>query len=452
MFGRIFSLFVAVLVFTAVVLQSGNAAAKKRTFIRDSEIENTIRAFAAPVFQTAGLDPSAVQVYLVNDRSLNAFVAGGQKLFINTGLLIQSAHAGQVIGVIAHETGHIAGGHLSRTHDAIRKSTAQQIIAMVLGAATAIGTGRPDVGGAVMAGGQGAAMGSFLHYSRTQEASADAAALKYLEATGQSAEGLFEFLGTLADQELLSARSQDPYLRTHPLTRERISAIENHLSRSRHTAKAVTPSFSEMHDRMRAKLQAFLEPTSRTLRRYKETDQSLSARYARAIAYYRIPDLTKALPIINSLIAERPQDPYFHELKGQILFENGQISEAVAPSESAARMAPHAPLIRLQLARIQLELNDPSVLDKAIGNLRAAQQSEPRSVAIWRNLAIAYGRKGEMGQSALAMAEEAILRGKKGEARHHASRAKKILPLGSPGALQADDILTATEKEKGKKK
>ena len=442
----------AALVFAAVILHSGDAAAKKRTFIRDSEIENTIRAFATPVFQAAGLDPSAVQVFLINDPGLNAFVAGGQKLFINTGLLMQSKSPGAVIGVIAHETGHIAGGHLSRTHDAMAKSSAQQIAAMVLGAAAAIGTRRADVGAAVMAGGQHAAMGTFLHYSRTQEASADAAAMKYLDATGQSAKGLLKFLGTLADQELLSARHQDPYLRTHPLSRQRIRALDNHVSQSRFSDKPVPPSFLEMYARMRAKLLAFLEPTSRTLRRFKETDTSLSAKYARAIAYHRKSDLTRALPIIDQLIAERPHDPYFHELKGQILFENGRIREALAPSEEAARMAPHSPLIRLQLAQIQLEINDPALLDKAITNLRAAQQREPRTPSIWRNLAIAYGRKGDMGQSALAMAEEAFLRGKKPEARHHANRAIKLLPAGSPGALKADDILSATAKKKDEKK
>ncbi|MBL6929468.1 MAG: M48 family metallopeptidase [Rhodospirillales bacterium] len=452
MLDRIFPLLTAALVFAAVILHAGDTAAKKRTFIRDSETENTIRAFAAPVFQTAGLDPAAVQVYLVNDPALNAFVAGGQKLFINTGLLMRSESPGQVIGVIAHETGHIAGGHLSRTHDAISKSSAQQIVAMVLGAAAAIGTRRGDVGAAIMAGGQHAAMGTFLLYSRTQEASADAAAMKYLDATGQSSKGMLDFLGKLADQELLSARHQDPYLRTHPLTRERIRTIANHVSKSPFSNTPAPPAFNEMYARMRAKLLAFLEPTSRTLRRFKETDTSLSARYARAIAYYRKSDLTHALPIIDGLIAERPNDPYFHEFKGQMLFENGRMQDALAPSEDAARMAPHSPLIRLQLARIQLEMNDPALLEKAIVNLRAAQQYEPRTPSIWRNLAIAYGRNGDMGQSALAMAEEAFLRGKKPEARHHATRAIKILPAGSAGALKADDILSATKDKKDKDK
>lgn len=448
MIKRISPFVVAAFALTAVIFQCGDAAAQKRSFIRDSEIENTIRAFATPVFQVAGLNPSSVEVYLVNDPSLNAFVAGGQKLFINTGLLMKSEHPGQIIGVIAHETGHIAGGHLSQTQDVLAKSTAQQILATVVGAAAALATGRGDVGMAVIAGGQSAGVASFLHYSRTQEGAADAAATRFLDASGQSAKGLLEFLQTLSDQELLSARDQDPYLRTHPLTRERILALEDHISRSPYSNRPAPDQFDEMHDRMKAKLQAFLEPSARTLRRYSEADQSLSARYARAIAYYRKPDLDKALPIIDALIAERPEDPYFHEMKGQMLFENARADEALEPYETAARLLPYSSLIRLQLARIQLEIDDPALIDPAIENLRMAEQQEPRSASIWRSLAIAYGRKGDMGMNALAMAESAYFRGNETEARYHATRAKDTLPAGSPAVLQAEDILKAIEKKK----
>ncbi|MCG8507646.1 MAG: M48 family metalloprotease [Rhodospirillales bacterium] len=449
---RISPLIAAVLFFTAAaILFSGTvSAAKKRTFIRDSEIENTIRTFATPVFQVAGLDPSAIQVYIVKDPRLNAFVAGGQKLFLYTGLLMHSEEPGALIGVIAHETGHIAGGHLSQTRDALAKSSAQQILATVVGAAAAVASKRGDVGAAVIAGGQGLGQSTFLHYSRTQEGAADSAAMRYLDATGQSARGLLAFLEGLADQELLSTRHQAPYLRTHPLTRDRIRALQDHVARSQFSDKPYPERYLDMHARMRAKLKAFIDPPSRTLRLYKETDQSIAARYARAIAYYRRPDLDKALPIIESLIAEHPHDPFFLELKGQILFENGRGDEALAPYQAAVRLVPSAPLLRLQLARVQLERNNPVYLDPAIENLRAALQKEPRSVSIWRNLAIGYGRQGNMGMSALALAEEAYIRGKKPEARHHAAKAKKLLPSGSPGALQADDILRATEKENGK--
>lgn len=446
---RISPLIAIVLLLVAVVLASLPASAStKRTFIRDSEIENTIRTFATPVFQAAGLDPSAIRVYIVKDPALNAFVAGGQKLFLYTGLLMHSEEPGALIGVIAHETGHIAGGHLSQTRDALAKSSAQQILAAVVGAAAAVATKRGDVGTAIIAGGQGLGQSSFLHYSRTQEGAADAAAMRYLDATGQSARGLLAFLGNLADQELLSTRHQAPYLRTHPLTRDRILALEDHVARSPYSDKPYPRRYMEMHARMRAKLKAFIDPPSRTLRQYSESDQSVAARYARAIAYYRKPDLNQALPIMESLISEHPNDPFFLELKGQILFENGRGDEALAPYQAAVDMVPSAPLLRLQLARAQLERNDPAYLDAAIENLRAALQQEPRSVSIWRNLAIGYGRKGDMGMSALALAEAAYIRGKKPEARHHAAKARDLLPVGSPSALMAEDILRATEDKK----
>ncbi len=449
---RISPLLAVCLIAAALVVQIGEAAAQKRTFIRDAEIENTIREFATPVFQVAGLDPSAVEIYIVKDSALNAFVAGGQKLFLYTGLLMDVKHAGQLIGVIAHETGHIAGGHLSQTQDALRNSTAQQILATVIGAAAGVASGRADVGGAIIAGGQSLGQRTFLHYSRTQEGAADAAATRFLDAAGESSRGMLEFLQTLSDQELLSARHQDPYLRTHPLTQDRINAIENHVTKSRYSDKPISPRFAEIFARMQAKLQAFLDPPARTLRQVKESDNSVAARYARAIAYYRIPDLDKALPIIDSLITDEPRNPFFHELKGQILFENARVAEALEPYQTAVKLVPHASLIRLQLARVQLESSDPTQLDPAIANLRAALKADPDVPIIWRNLAIAYGRKGEMANSALAMAEEAYYKGNKRDARFHAGKAKDMLPTGSPGALRADDILALTEKKKDGKK
>ncbi|MDX9860200.1 MAG: M48 family metalloprotease [Rhodospirillales bacterium] len=438
---RISSL-VLVALFAATLVQP--AAARTFKFIRDTEIENTIRVFSTPVFQAAGLDPSAIEVYIVNDPTLNAFVAGGQKLFLNTGLLMQSADADQVIGVIAHEAGHIAGGDLARLHDVMRKSSAQQILAMVLGAAAGIASGRGDVGAAIAAGGARTGQENFFQYSRSQEAAADAAAMRFLDATGTPATGLLEFLGTLADQELLSTRFQDPYLRTHPITRERVQALENHIKESTQPRRPPSLDHKRLHARMQAKLLAFLEPPSRTLGRFPESDTSLPARYARAIAYYKVPDLEKALPLIDQLIAEQPTDPYFHEMKGQMLFENRRAAEAIPSYEAAVRLLPSAPLLRLDLARIQLEMNDPVLLDAAIENLRIAQQAEPSSSWIWRNLAIAYGRKGDKGLSTLALAEEAYFRGNLREAREYAKRAEKLLPADSTAALQAQDILHAT--------
>jgi predicted Zn-dependent protease len=316
---------------------------------------------------------------------------------------------------------------------------------MVLGGAAAIATGRPDLGQAITLGGQQVGTRSFLQYSRTQESAADQAGLTFLEATGQSARGLMEFMDILGDQELLSVKRQDPYVRTHPMTRERIDAIRAHVQRSPYSDRPWSPRLHETHARMRAKLRAFLEPFGHTMRHYPSKDQSLAARYARAIAYYRKPDLEKALASIDELIGELPRDPYFQEVKGQFLFENGRAAAALPFYQAAVDLAPHDALIRRSLAQVQLELDDPTLLEPAAKNLRVALRDEAGSPFTWRLLAIAYGRNGQIGESSLALAEEALLKGEKPAAAHHAGRAAKLLPRGSPGWLKAQDILQATK-------
>jgi predicted Zn-dependent protease len=435
----------SITVFLAVViafLPLEEASAAPTSFIRDTELENTIRGYATPIFVAAGLDPSVVRIYLVNDRQINAFVAGGQNLFINTGLLMQSEDAGQVIGVIAHEAGHIAGGHLVRVHDALARGTAESILAMVLGAA-AMAAGAPQVGAAVMSGGQNVALRNFLQYTRTQEGSADAAAMRYLDETHQSARGLLDFFQLLSGQEMLVSAGQDPYLRTHPLTQDRIEAMSTFVAQSPNSNVPVKPEFQQQHRRMLAKLHAFLDDPVNTRRRYPESDQSLEARYADAIVQHRTAHLDKALLAVNGLIAEHPTDPYFQELKGQILFESGRPTEALLPYQKAVELLPNAPLLRLELARVQMATNDRQLVEPAIANLRASLRQERNRPFVWRQLAIALGRNGQMGESSLALAEEAMLLDKMAEAKFHAGKAVQELSPGTPGWLQAQDILQA---------
>ncbi len=433
----------AVAPFAPVSAQSG-----KISLIRDAETENIIRAYATPLFRAAGLNPDDVRIHLVNDRSLNAFVASGQHLFLNTGLILQSKHSGQLIGVIAHEVGHISGGHLSKMEDEMRRASAQQILAMIIGGAAAIGTGRGDAGAAVMMGGASTAMRGFLAFTRTQESAADAAALQYLDQTKQSAQGLLEFMQVLEKQDPRSPDRQEPYLRTHPLSRERVEVLRQHVDVSPNSAVPLSAAFENMHQRMKAKLFAFLNPLGHTLRQYPERDRSPVARYARAIAYYRAPQLDKALELIEALIREQPDDPYFNELKGQMLFENGRVADAVAPYETAVRLLPSSGLLKGDLARVQIESQDPALLEPAIANLNVALREDRAQPFYWRQLAIAYGRRGDMAESSLALAEEAMLLNRKAEARYHAGRAEQLLPRGSPGWLKAQDILEAARLKK----
>ncbi len=427
------------LTIVALVAPREASAQQAINFIRDAEIEATIRQFVSPVFAVAGLDPAVIRIYLVNDARLNAFVAGGQNLFLNTGLLMRSQSPNQVIGVAAHETGHIAGGHLARTQEALRNATIKSIIAMVLGAAAAAAAGGGGAGG-VLAGGAGVGQRSILQYSVEQEAKADQAGLGFLDKTGQSSKGLLEFFHILENEDLLSAARQDPYLRTHPLTRQRIEYIQEHVSHSRFSDVPDKPEFVEMHKRMLAKLAGFLNAPAQTLAQYKESDTSVAARYARAVAYYRVPNIAKALPVIDGLIAQEPKNPYFHELKGQMLFENGRVAEAVAPYEEAVRLQPDSALLRTELGQVQIESGDPALNKRALANLNEGVRIEPDNSSGWHFLGVAYGRENDIGMAALALAEEAMTEGDKQLAVQQATRATQILKAGTPARLRAEDL------------
>jgi predicted Zn-dependent protease len=421
--------------------------AEAARLIRDAEIENTIRAYSAPLFAAAGLNSKDVKILIVNDDTLNAFVFGGMNLFIHTGLLLQSEHAGQLIAVIAHETGHIAGGHLSRMSNRMRSAASAQIIAMILGAAASIATGSGRAGSAIILGGGELARQGVFGFSRAQESAADQAALGYLERTGQSARGMAEFLDVMEKREQLTVGRQQSYLRTHPITRDRIDHVNNFIANSRFSDTPVRREFAEMHRRMIAKLWGFLRPPAKTFNRYKEGDDSVEARYARAIAHYRVPDLANALPLIDGLIAERPEDPYFQELKGQILFENGRGAEAIGPYDKAVRSLPDSALLRIGLAQVLLEQGDPSLAKRALVHLKQAVRLEGENPFAWSQLAIAYGRDRQFGMSALALAEAALARGNKKEARNQAKRAAKRLKRGQAGWLRAEDIGRAAGKK-----
>jgi predicted Zn-dependent protease len=431
---------------TAIVLAASIAfaqpAAAAETFIRDTEIEADIRTMVTPIWKAAGLEPSALHVYLIEDKTLNSFVAGGQNEFINTGLIMRAETPNQLLGVLAHETGHIAGGHLTRAQQAMRNASIEGIIAMVLGAAaTVVGKN----GGALL-GAEGVAQRAFAQYSVTQEASADQAALTFLDRSSQSSRGLLQFFQILQSEELLSGVRQDPYLRTHPLTAQRLEYVRNHVDHSRFSDAPDSAANVEMLKRIKVKLGAFTSPPSSTLAAYPDQDQSVLARYARAIAYYRIPKLDKALPIVDGLIRDYPKDPYFRELKGQMLFENGRIADAVQPYEEAVRLAPGAPLLRISLAQVYIESNDPKVTKRAIAHLNDALRTEDKESNGWHLLATAYGREDQMGMAALALAEEGLSAGKKKDATQQASRAKALLKKSSAAYNRAEEIQREAEK------
>ena len=431
----------------ALALGLAPQAAAAGGLIRDAEIERTLRGMTAPIFQAAGYRPDGINLYIINDSTLNAFVANGNNMFLHTGLLQTLETPEELLAVIAHETGHIAGGHLSRMSNRMRSASSAQIIAMILGAAAGIASGSAKAGSAILLGGGELVRQSVFRFSRAQESAADQAALGYLDRTGQSARGMAEFLVVMEKQEQLTGGNQPVYLRTHPITRNRIKHVINYIATSRFSDTPVRREFAEMHRRMIAKLWGFLRPPAKTFNRYKEGDDSVEARYARAIAHYRVPDLAKALPLIDGLIAENPGDPYFQELKGQILFENGRGAEAIGPYDKAVRLLPDSALLRIGLARALLEQADPSLTKRALTHLKQAVRLENENPFAWTQLAIAYGRDRQFGMSALALAEAALARGDKKEARYQAKRAAKQLKRDQAARLRAKDIGRAARKK-----
>ena len=404
--------------------------------LRDTEIENDIRTLATPIWRAAGLDPGDVAIYLVDDRRLNSFVAGGQAIFINTGLIERAENPNELIGVIAHETGHIVGGHLVRAKEELRNASIESIIAMVVGAAAAVA----GHNSAPLLGAAGVGERHFLQFSIAQEATADHAALNYLDRACQSARGLLRFFEILQGSEMLSGDRGDAWGRTHPLTAQRIEYVRDHVEHARCSNAPDRPGAAELLRVIQAKLHAFLDAPSATLADYPPSDKSEVARYARAIAYYRRPDLDRALPEIDGLIRDFPKNPYYRELKGQMLFENGRIREAMRPYEDAVRLMPSAPLLRIALSQTYIESGDPALNKRAIAYLNDASREEGRDSAVWHFLAIAYGRDNQLGMAALSLAEQALANGKKKEAVQEANRAKQLLARNSAAFARAEEI------------
>ena len=428
------------------------AQAKGPPIIRDAEIEQLLREYTQPILRAAGLTQQNIQVVIINDRSFNAFVMDGRRIFINSGALTEATTPNQVIGVLAHETGHIAGGHLARLREQLAAAQTQMILAMLLGVGAMVagaraspGSGLSQAGAAAIVGPQESIRRSLLAYQRSQEEQADRAGVKFLTAIGQSAKGMYETFKRLADQTLFAARGTDPYVQSHPMPAERVAALQEIARTSPYWDKKDPPELQARHDMMRAKIIGFMEQPGSVVRRYPLSDTSLPARYARAISTYRHADIRSALAQIDALIQIQPNNPYFYELKGQALLEGGRAAEAIAPLRRAVQLAPHPALIQIMLGQALVATNDSKVAEEAISLLRAALVKEPESPEGYAQLAMAYGRKGDLAQADLAAAQAAFMRGDNKTARELATRAKMRFPIGSPGWVKADDIVTVKQ-------
>jgi predicted Zn-dependent protease len=421
------------------------AALRGLPVVRDAEIEQLLRDYAQPILQAAGLAKQNVRVVVLGDRSFNAFVMDGRHIFVNAGALFDAKTPNEIIGVFAHETGHLAGGHLQRLREQLASAQTASIIALLAGIGAAVAGAKSgaggDVGTAAILAPQAAIMRTVLAYVRTQEDQADHAGVKFLNATGQSPRGMVELFKRLSNEVLFNSRYIDPYMQTHPMPADRVAALETIARASPYWDRKDSPELQLRHDLMRAKLAGFLERADTVARRYPLGDHSLPARYARAISTYRHGDLRQALVQIDDLIQAQPNNPYFYELKGQALVEGGHPAEAVAPLRQAAQLSHNTPLIEILLAQALNATNNPKFAEEAVGLLRTAISREPESPDAYSQLAMAYGRKGDLANADLASAQAAFTRGDVKTARQLASRAKTRLPIGSPAWVRADDIV-----------
>ncbi len=417
--------------------------APAQSLIRDAEVERTLERIANPILRAAGLGSGQAKLYIVNDSRLNAFVAGGNNIFVHSGLMQKLKTIDQLRSVIAHEAGHITGGHLARRNERIRQARGSVSLGVLLGIATAV-AGAPEAGIAIGSIGREATVRTLLKHDRTEEASADQAGLSYMVGAGANPQAVLEVMNLFRGQEATSGRFVDPYVVTHPLWSQRLRYIEDRVANS---PRGTPPSPEDVywHGRMVAKLDGFLEQPSRVLQRYKDDKTEIGA-LARAVAYHRIPDIQKSNATMAALLKARPNDPYYHELAGQFAIESGRAAEAVAAYRRATQLAPNEPLILSGLGRSLVALDSDAATREALQVLTKARQLDKADGTALRNLAVAYARLGDQGQASLATAERMLLRGRLEDAALHATRATRALPQGTPGWRQAQDILKTTKR------
>jgi predicted Zn-dependent protease len=426
----------------AIMAVAAPAVAQGFGTIRDTEIENLLNDYARPIFKSAGLGEGRVAMRIVKSDAFNAFVLDGRNVFIHTGALTQSETPNQVIGVIAHEAGHITGGHMAALRARIARDTTKMLMMRVLGIGVAIATGSPA---AAMAGDE-LVMRSLLAERRSQESAADQAGLSFLNATKQSGKGMLETFERFAQQEYIGDKNQDPFVRSHPVATERLGQLREAVQKNPNFSTKDAPALQLRHDMMRAKLAGYLERPQAVLNRYPYSDTSLPARYARAISKYFSGQLDQAVVEFDALIKDQPTNPYFWEIKGELLAKGGRPKEALVPLRQALKLSGNANLIRAELGRVLVQINEPTLLAEAI-SLLDRSLVEDKNPQAYRALADAFYRQEKRPEADAATAEATFLEGDLKQAQIFAKRAKTQLAQGSVGWRKMDDIINYKPQE-----
>ncbi|MDZ4776631.1 MAG: M48 family metalloprotease [Alphaproteobacteria bacterium] len=420
-------------------------AARAQGSIRDAEIETVIRGYWDPILRAANIDPAETELVIINDNSINAFVTNSRSMFIHTGLIMAAQNPSEIKGVIAHETGHMAGAHVSQSRAAMGRAMRPALLSIGLGI-LAIAAGAPDAGAALIAGSQQFAYADFVQFTQAQESKADQAAVTLMEASGQSGQGLLDFASRqFRYNEMRSASRIPPWMRTHPLWSDRIQALRQRVEAGTHRGVVDSPADMEQLRLMQGKLFGYVERPSRTFQKYPDTDTSAAARYARSIAAMQASDFGRADKEAESLTRDFPTNPYYHELVGEILLNSGRVTESVPHHRRALELKPRNALLQVNLARALAAVKTDASTDEAITLLNAATQIEPDNATAWYELSLAYDRKGDEGMARLASAELRFAVGDFPGARSFAERAKERLARETPSWRRAADIATIAE-------
>jgi predicted Zn-dependent protease len=437
---------------TAVVAAAVmTASLQAQSMLRDAETEQLMKDMTAPLFKAANIPPNTVNLFLLNDSSINAFVTGGQNIFMHSGLIMKADNASQVIGVYAHETGHITGGHLYRFDEGTKGATGISLVSLLL-AAGAIAAGAGDAGIAIMQGGQALAYGSFFAFTRSQESSADQAGATLLEKSGQSGKGMLEFFEKLQTQEYRLGIPQETYFRSHPLSADRIESLEQRVEESSHYEKKTDPEIEYRFQRVKAKLSGYINEPVRTFQIYPESDTSEYAHYARAYAWHKQGDVARVRTEMQALLNMRPNDPYYLELMGQVLLESGQVTDALPYLRQAIARAPNEPLIQSTLGHALISSEDDKNYAEARTILEKSLRLDAENPFAWYQLGVLYSRLGDEPRASLASAERFSRNGQMSEAAANARRAVAGLARNTPEWTRASDILLIAENELRKKR
>ena len=423
------------LLFFVVFSQSAVAG-----LIRDTELETGLQELAAPLVKAAGFAPNSVDFRIIIDSSYNAFVAGKMAVYLHSGLLLDAKSPEEILGVIAHELGHIRAGHVPRRDEAIRDASNAGTLAALAAIALAAGGAPSDAVVGVAIGGNDRARRSMLQSFRYDEAVADELGLEYLEKAGITSAGLEQMMRRLASQRALPESHQSRYYQTHPDAAQRLAIYQDHAKQTSHRTAPIAEDKRRLMERLVNKLRAYCEPAQNIIRHSDDRDAA-STQYRNAIANYRRGDLELALKLMNGLSESMPDDPFYHEFRGDILLSMAKPDAAAMAYEKALALHPNSSQIQLNLGRSLIATNNKNHLPRAIEAMLAAKKNEPDWAFIHRQLAIAYGRAGHIASANLSLAEEAILLGNEQQAARMAKRVLAIADLTRDVRNRANDIL-----------